>query len=136
MVTIRLEAAASYYNLISFPLSSRWANSVSRIIDRPPHQINGCTDVLPALRLKPHSAFLAAYRLSRLSCLEALERSTSLDLELRLEDPFTTPLGLTGHPTIPPQSIRPTNGVQHVLPCCLTRTTQRYRTGHRQSTSS
>jgi len=54
--------------------------------------------VLPALRLEPHSAFLAAYRLSRLSCPEALERSTTLDPD----DPFTIPPGLTGRPTIPP----------------------------------
>jgi len=54
--------------------------------------------VLPALRLESHSAFLVAYRLSRLSCPEALERSTTLDPE----DPFTIPLGLTGCPTIPP----------------------------------
>jgi hypothetical protein len=54
--------------------------------------------VLPALRLEPHSAFLAAYRLSRLSCPDALERSTTLDPE----DPFTIPPGLSERPTIPP----------------------------------
>jgi hypothetical protein len=54
--------------------------------------------VLPALRLEPYSAFLAAYRLSRLSCPEALERSTALDPD----DPFTTPPGLSERPTIPP----------------------------------
>ncbi|KAF8497842.1 hypothetical protein F5888DRAFT_1695905 [Russula emetica] len=65
---------------------------------RPPHQIHGRTDVLPALRLEPYSAFLAAYRLSRLSCPDALERSTTLDPD----DPFTIPPGLSEHPTIPP----------------------------------
>lgn len=54
--------------------------------------------MLPALRLEPHSAFLAAYRLSRLCCPEALERSTTLNPE----DPFAIPPGLTGRPTIPP----------------------------------
>lgn len=54
--------------------------------------------MLPALRLEPHSAFLAAYRLSRLSCPDALERSTTLDPE----DPFATPPGLSERPTIPP----------------------------------
>jgi hypothetical protein len=54
--------------------------------------------VLPALRLEPYSAFLAAYRLSRLSCADALERSTTLDPD----DPLTIPPGLSEHPTIPP----------------------------------
>ena len=54
--------------------------------------------MLPALRLEPYSAFLAAYRLSRLSCPDALERSTALDPD----DPFTTPPGLSERPTIPP----------------------------------
>ena len=69
-----------------------------RLIDRPPHEIHGRTDVLPALRLEPYSAFLAAYRLSRLSCADALERSTTLDPD----DPFTIPPGLSERPTIPP----------------------------------
>ncbi|KAI0274185.1 hypothetical protein BGY98DRAFT_1099167 [Russula aff. rugulosa BPL654] len=64
---------------------------------RPPHQIHGRTDVLPALRLEPYSAFLAAYRLSRLSCPDALERSTALDPD----DPFATPPGLSERPTVP-----------------------------------
>ena len=55
-------------------------------------------DVLPAPRLEPYSAFLAAYRLSRISCPDALERSTALDPD----DPFTIPPGLSGRPTIPP----------------------------------
>jgi hypothetical protein len=54
--------------------------------------------VLPALRLEPYSAFLAAYRLSRLSCPDALERSTALDPD----DPFTIPPGLSERPTSPP----------------------------------
>ena len=53
--------------------------------------------MLPALRLEPYSAFLAAYRLSRLSCPEALERSTALDPD----DPFATPPGLSERPTVP-----------------------------------
>ena len=65
--------------------------------DRPPNQVHGRTDVLPALRLEPHSAFLAAYRLSRISCPDALERSTTLDPV----DPFTPQLGLPGPPDIP-----------------------------------
>jgi hypothetical protein len=54
--------------------------------------------VLPALRLEPYSAFLAAYRLSRLSCPDALERTTALDPD----DPFLTPPGPSERPTIPP----------------------------------
>ncbi len=54
--------------------------------------------MLPALRLEPYSAFLAAYRLSRLSCPDALERSTALDPN----NPFTIPPGLSEHPNIPP----------------------------------
>ena len=69
-----------------------------RSIDRPSHQIHGRTDVLPALRLEPYSAFLAAYRISRLSCPDALERSTALDPD----DPFATPPESSGRPTIPP----------------------------------
>ncbi|KAH9953025.1 hypothetical protein BC827DRAFT_1273894 [Russula dissimulans] len=65
---------------------------------RPPRQIHGRTDVLPALRLETHSAFLAAYRLSRLSCPDSLEKSTTLDPN----DPFTIPPGLSGRPSIPP----------------------------------
>ncbi|KAH9995293.1 hypothetical protein BJV77DRAFT_1066374 [Russula vinacea] len=65
---------------------------------RPSHQIHGRTDVLPALRLEPYSAFLAAYRLSRLSCPDALEKTTALDPD----DPFLTPPGPSERPTIPP----------------------------------
>lgn len=65
---------------------------------RPPHQIHGRTDVLPALRLEPYSAFLAAYRLSRASCPDALERSTTLDQD----DPFAIPSGLSERPDVPP----------------------------------
>lgn len=53
--------------------------------------------MLPALRLEPYSAFLAAYRLSRLSCPDALERSTALD-----PNPFATPPEQSWRPTIPP----------------------------------
>ncbi|KAH9967007.1 hypothetical protein BJV74DRAFT_284696 [Russula compacta] len=76
-------------------------HSPSRICEhchRPPHQIHGRTDVLPALRLEPHSAFLAAYRLSRLSCPDALERATTLDPD----DPFIVLSGLSERPSIPP----------------------------------
>ena len=72
--------------------------SVLRPTDRPSHQIHGRTDVLPALRLEPYSAFLAAYRLSRLSCPDALEKTTALDPD----DPFLTPPGPSERPTIPP----------------------------------
>ncbi|KAH9162830.1 hypothetical protein EDB89DRAFT_2079351 [Lactarius sanguifluus] len=65
---------------------------------RPPHQVHGRTDVLPALRLEPYSAFLAAYRLSRISCPDALERSTTLDQD----DPFAIPSGLSERPDLPP----------------------------------
>ncbi|KAF8258442.1 hypothetical protein EI94DRAFT_1136349 [Lactarius quietus] len=65
---------------------------------RPPHQVHGRTDVLPALRLEPYSAFLAAYRLSRISCPDALERSTTLDQD----DPFAIPSGLSERPNVPP----------------------------------
>jgi hypothetical protein len=54
--------------------------------------------VLPALRLEPYSAFLAAYRLSRISCPDALERSTTLDQD----DPFAIPSGLSERPNVPP----------------------------------
>ena len=79
-------------------------NPVSHITDRPPHQTHDRTDILPALRLEPHSAFLVAHHLSRLSCPVPAERSTTLDLE----DFFTIPSGLIGRPTILPQSFRPT----------------------------
>ena len=69
----------------------------SHTIDRPPHQVHGRTDVLPALRLEPYSAFLAAYRLSRISCADALERSTTLDQD----DPFAIPSGLSERPSVP-----------------------------------
>ena len=53
--------------------------------------------MLPALRLESYVAFLAAYRLFRLSRPDALERSTSLDPD----DPFIMiPLGLTECPTV------------------------------------
>ncbi|KAH9033002.1 hypothetical protein EDB85DRAFT_1890441 [Lactarius pseudohatsudake] len=65
---------------------------------RPPHQVHGRTDVLPALRLEPYSAFLAAYRLSRISCPDALERSTTLDQD----DPFAIPSGQSERPNLPP----------------------------------
>ena len=54
--------------------------------------------MLPALRLEPYSAFLAAYHLSHLSYPDALESSTALDPD----DPFTIPPGLSERPTIPP----------------------------------
>ncbi|KAI9507083.1 hypothetical protein F5148DRAFT_1208419, partial [Russula earlei] len=50
------------------------------------------------LRLETHSAFLAAYRLSRMSCPDVLEKSTTLDPD----DPFTIPPRLSGRPIIPP----------------------------------
>ena len=53
--------------------------------------------MLPALRLEPQSAFLAARHLSRLSCPEAPERSTTLDLE----DPFHDSLGSDWAPNYP-----------------------------------
>ena len=53
--------------------------------------------MLPALRLEPYSAFLAAYRLSRISCPDALERSTTLDQD----DPFAIPSGLSERPIVP-----------------------------------
>ncbi|KAI0245142.1 hypothetical protein BJV78DRAFT_1288909 [Lactifluus subvellereus] len=84
---------------------------------RPPDQIHGRTDVLPALRLEPHSAFLAAYRLARISCPDDLERSTTLDPD----DPFTSRLGLPGPLDIP----------SHLLP-----ELPHIRIGHRQNTSS
>src|SRR5712691_12181855 len=77
------------------------------------------------------SNFLAAYRLSRPPCPEALERSTTLDPE----DPFTIPLDQPGAQLfhlIYSQSFRPMNGMQDALLCCSTRTTQRYGTGHKQ----
>src|SRR5882672_8544127 len=80
-----------------FPLLTNLVSS-SRPLDRPPRQIHGRTDVLPALRLETHSAFLAAYRLSRLSCPDSLEKSTTLDPN----EPFTIPPGLSGRPSIPP----------------------------------
>ncbi|KAI9461860.1 hypothetical protein F5148DRAFT_1214619 [Russula earlei] len=45
-----------------------------------------------------HLAFLAAYRLSHLSCTDVLEKSMTLDPD----DPFIIPPGLSGRPTIPP----------------------------------
>ena len=54
--------------------------------------------MLPALRLEPYSAFLAAYRLSRISCPDALERTTTLDQD----DPFALPSGLSERPSVPP----------------------------------
>ena len=74
------------------------ADTFTHTIDRPPHQIHGRTDVLPALRLEPFSAFLAAYRLSRISCPDSLERSTTIDQD----DPFAIPSGLSERPTVPP----------------------------------
>ncbi|THH12180.1 hypothetical protein EW146_g7801 [Bondarzewia mesenterica] len=47
---------------------------------RSPYQIHGRTDVLPALQLEPHSALLAAYRLTHLS--GAPPSQTALDSPL------------------------------------------------------
>jgi hypothetical protein len=67
------------------------------VIDRLLHQIHGCMDVLLALWLKPYFVFLTAHHLSRLSCLNVLEKPTSLDPD----NSFTTPPGRSERPTVP-----------------------------------
>jgi hypothetical protein len=97
-------------------------------IDRPPHQIHGRTDVLPALRLEPYSAFFPMYR------PDALERSTTLE-----DDPFACPSGLSERPSVPPiyfPKSPQVSSVHGVLPSCSIWTIKIYETEPRQSTSN